>query len=129
MIALEHFIYGLFKNSGYQTVSSAQVEKLLKKESIETLKKLQLKNGQKTDVITMLFPLENVVTRSYLHATNDMYGRKGIINHTVILQTNDFIREFPEVLEIAFAVVKDKVETNLASLPSNLDPLKIRCES
>lgn len=121
----ERFIYGLFSNSGYKTVYTSQAKKLLKKESIEQLQNLRLKKGQTTDTVTLHFPSEDVITRSYLQLTNDVHGRTGIINHTLIMRTTDFFHEFPEVLDAAFSLIQGQLNVDLASPPSSLEPLKV----
>lgn len=104
---VERFICGLFKKVGYKTVYSPGAKKLLKKESLEILRNLRLKKGLLADVVTMHFPSEDVVTRSYLTASNDDYGRDGWVNRTFVLSISEFFHAFPEVLNEAFNFVKD----------------------
>jgi len=122
----ERFIYGLFNNAGYKAVYSPQAKKLLTKESLEKLQNLHLRKKRLTDIMTMQFPSEGVVTRSYLHATRDRYGREGIINHTVILKVSEFFQEFPEVLETAFSLIKEPLMLNLSRPPESLEPLEVK---
>lgn len=122
-IYCEHFVYGLFNRSGYKTFYSDKAKEQLKKESLEKLKNLRLKKGQSNDVVTMHFPSEDIITRSYLQTTNDVYGREGIINHTVIMRTSDFLQEFPEVLDVAFNKVAPQF---VDSAPSQVETIIIK---
>lgn len=126
MIVLERFIYGLFNNTGYKAIYSPQAKKLLTKEALEELKKMQLQKGQSSATVTVHWPSEDVVTRSYLQATKDVYGRDGILNHTVILRTSDFFQEFPQVLDVAFNLIKDNLIMNLSDPPETLEPLEVK---
>lgn len=125
MIVLERFIYGLFKNTGYKTIYTSQVKKILKKESLEKLKNLRLKKGQSTDTVTIHFPSQNIITRSYLQSTRDIHGREGILNHTVIMKTTDFFQEFPDVVNVAFNLIEEPPLMNLSDPPKSLEPLQV----
>lgn len=120
---LEHFISGLFSEIGYKTVYSSKVKELLPKESLMKLLNLGLKKDEANDVVTMHFPSEGVVTRSYIQKTNDVYGRNGWINHTVIMKTDDFLKVHPEVLDVAFNQVQEPF--NVRSITADTKQLDV----
>jgi len=121
----ERFIYGLFKNSGYKEIYSDHAKEFLTKQSLEQLKDLRLKKGQLSDTVTMHFPSEGVVTRSFLQSTNDVYGRNGVVNHTVLVRTADFINEFPEALNPIFKMIDSQTLLDLKKPPKRLEPIKV----
>lgn len=100
------------------------MKKILKEESLEKLKNLRLKKRQTKNTVTLYFPLENVITRSYLQSARDIHGRKGIVNHTLILRVSDFFEEFPDVVNVAFNLINPQIE-NLSNPPRSLEPLKV----
>ena len=122
----ERFTYGLFRNSGYKEVYSDGAKKLLTKQSLEQLKSLGLKKGQLSDVVTMHFSSEGVVTRSYLQLANDVYGRSGVVNHTILIRTADFINEFPEALNALFDLIEAQTSLDFSKSPKTLEPLEVK---
>jgi len=91
----EQFIYGLFPDAGYKTLKTNGVDKLLTKQSFNQLKGLRLNHDEQTTVIQMHFSSEDIITVTHLQRTTDNYGRAGIINHTIIMRTSDYLSHFP----------------------------------
>ena len=115
----EQFIYGLFPDAGYKTVKTNGVDELLTKQSFNQLKALRLNHDEQETVIQMHFASEDLITVTYLKRTTDNYGRAGIINHTIIMRTSDYLSRFPPK-----HIVENYFIQTLNS-PPNLKPIAI----
>lgn len=115
----QQFIYGLFNDYGYKTIKTDGVDTILSKQSFQQLKGLRLEPEQQSTIIQMHFQTEDAITVTLLQRTNDKYGRTGILNHTIIIKTADYLNHFPPS-----QLVKNHFINNLNS-PPNLQPLII----
>ena len=98
----EQMLYGLFSNIGYQTLTSPNVKRILTKQSIEQIKGLKLQHSEESSIIQLHFKTEDAITITHLTRTQDNYGRKGIMNHTIIIKIADYLTFYPPL-----ALVKD----------------------
>jgi len=90
MITCEHFIYGIFDNSGYKLLRSPNLSKVLSDENLHTLRSLGNEATQET-FFQVWFPKEQLLALSYVKPTDDEYGRKVAWNHTIILTHNNYL--------------------------------------
>jgi len=75
--------------------SSNQIRTLLKPQSLEYLTSLTLPRNTDEDTIETRFPTEDVVTVTRLTRGLDSFKRPLILNKTVIIQLDDYLRAYP----------------------------------
>lgn len=83
----EQILYALFNGVGYKTIQTSNVDNLITEQNLDRLK--TLKASSQTHVHWL--ETEKIVALSQVHLTHDEYGRKGVWNHTILLNITDYI--------------------------------------
>ena len=120
MILLEHFIYALFNDLGYQLVKSPKVDALVNDMNLNYLCHIG-DNIHHETVIHSHLSSEDLLAISYVKPVKDKYMRQGIYNHTLLCKTSDYIKLNPPTMFERY------LTKNLVSPPTNpLRPIEVK---
>ena len=110
MIPYTEFFYGSSTNFKLKP-SSYTIKKTLHQQSLDILVSLTLNKNETSKTITKLFPTEDVITVTQLTRPLDTFGRDGIDNHTIILKTSDYLKQYPPLALVSHLFKPLEVKT------------------
>lgn len=122
MIQCEHFYFGLFNGIGIKLVKTSNVDKLLTQARLNELCHIGDKLRKNADLQNWLQP-EGILALSHIEITFDEYNRKGVKNHTVLLDAKDWF-DYTQPISI----IKTYFLRELNKPPEKLEPIKIESE-
>jgi hypothetical protein len=91
-LQLEHFIYGLEKKNGIQIYKSKGVTALIGDNHLQFLCHVGDNVAEETYFQIWLPGDKPVLAVSRVHPVKDEYGRKGVWNHTILIDFNDYLQ-------------------------------------